>query len=68
MKREQFIAAREERWKEFDSRVRRELRKIRKVETATGMSRDQLHVAARSSHQVLVCMLLRKRSKSWSCF
>ncbi|NCG18097.1 MAG: RNA polymerase sigma factor RpoD, partial [Rhodobacterales bacterium] len=35
----------EERWKEFDSRVRRELRKIRKVEVCTGMTRDQLHAA-----------------------
>jgi len=33
---------REASWKEFDSRVRRELRKIRKIETATGMSRDLL--------------------------
>jgi len=32
----------EHRWKEFDSRVRRELRKIRKVETATGMTRREL--------------------------
>ena len=30
----------EERWREFDSRVRRELRKIRKVEKHTGMTRD----------------------------
>jgi RNA polymerase primary sigma factor len=29
-------------WKEFDSRVRRELRKIRKVEKSTGMTRDAL--------------------------
>ena len=36
----------EEMWKEFDSRVRRELRKTRKVEGTTGMTRDQLHVAA----------------------
>jgi RNA polymerase primary sigma factor len=36
----------EHRWKEFDSRVRRELRKIRKIERATGMSRDQLQQAA----------------------
>lgn len=37
----------EEMWREFDSRVRRELRKIRKVETHTGMLRDQLFQAAR---------------------
>ncbi|MBX2799131.1 MAG: RNA polymerase sigma factor RpoD [Myxococcales bacterium] len=36
----------EEQWKEFDSRVRRELRKIRKVERATGMTRDELHRGA----------------------
>ena len=36
----------EERWKEFDSRVRRELRKIRKIEQHTGLSRDQLREAA----------------------
>ena len=36
----------EERWREFDSRVRRELRKIRKVEKSTGMSRDRLCEAA----------------------
>jgi RNA polymerase primary sigma factor len=36
----------EERWKEFDSRVRKELRKIRKIELATGMERDQLIKAA----------------------
>jgi RNA polymerase primary sigma factor len=32
----------EDLWKDFDSRVRRELRKVRKVEGATGMSRDEL--------------------------
>jgi RNA polymerase primary sigma factor len=37
---------REERWRDFDSRVRRELRKVRKIEAATGMGRDQIHVAA----------------------
>ncbi|TNE91216.1 MAG: RNA polymerase sigma factor RpoD [Deltaproteobacteria bacterium] len=36
----------EDRWKDFDSRVRRELRKIRKVESVTGMTRDTLHDAA----------------------
>ncbi len=36
----------EHRWKDFDSRVRRELRKIRKIERACGMSRDSLHDAA----------------------
>ncbi len=37
----------EERWKEFDSRVRRELRKIRKVEAALGMEREELREIAR---------------------
>ena len=36
----------EEKWKEFDSRVRRELRKIRKVSDRTGMTRDALHESA----------------------
>ena len=36
----------EDRWKEFDSRVRRELRKIRKVEKSTGMTRDALYHSA----------------------
>jgi len=36
----------EARWREFDSRVRRELRKVRKVEKRTGMTRDDLHFAA----------------------
>jgi RNA polymerase primary sigma factor len=36
----------EEKWKEFDSRVRRELRKIRKIESATGMSRASLNISA----------------------
>ncbi len=36
----------EDQWKEFDSRVRRELRKIRKVEKGTGMTRDELHRGA----------------------
>jgi RNA polymerase primary sigma factor len=36
----------EDRWKEFDSRVRRELRKTRKIERATGMTRDQIHFCA----------------------
>ncbi len=36
----------EERWKDFDSRVRRELRKIRKLERATGMTRDAMHDGA----------------------
>ena len=36
----------EHKWKEFDSRVRRELRKIRKVETNTGMTRDALAASA----------------------
>jgi RNA polymerase primary sigma factor len=36
----------EDRWKDFDSRVRRELRKVRKIEKATGMTRDHLQRAA----------------------
>jgi len=36
----------EDRWKEFDSRVRRELRKIRKIEKSAGMTRNDLHDAA----------------------
>ena len=36
----------EEMWKEFDSRVRRELRKIRKVCDRTGMARDAVHEGA----------------------
>ncbi len=36
----------EERWRDFDSRVRRELRKVRKVESETGMGRDRLHQSA----------------------
>jgi RNA polymerase primary sigma factor len=36
----------EDDWKEFDSRVRRELRKVRKIEKATGMTRDDLYRAA----------------------
>jgi RNA polymerase primary sigma factor len=33
-------------WKDFDSRVRCELRKVRKIEKATGMTRDDLNRAA----------------------
>jgi RNA polymerase primary sigma factor len=36
----------EQLWRDFDSRVRRELRKIRKIERTTGMSRDALHECA----------------------
>jgi len=36
----------EDKWKDFDSRVRRELRKVRKIEKTTGMSRDALHDSA----------------------
>jgi len=36
----------EDQWKEFDSRVRRELRKIRKVTDRTGMTRDSLQEGA----------------------
>jgi RNA polymerase primary sigma factor len=35
-----------EQWKDFDSRVRRELRKIRKIEKQTGMTRDDLQHGA----------------------
>ena len=35
-----------EQWKDFDSRVRRELRKIRKIEKQTGMTRNDLHNGA----------------------
>ncbi len=37
----------EEKWREFDSRVRRELRKTRKVELACGMSREELRELSR---------------------
>jgi RNA polymerase primary sigma factor len=36
----------EEMWREFDSRVRRELRKVRKIEKETGMTRDHICQAA----------------------
>jgi len=36
----------EERWREFDSRVRRELRRLKKIETASGMGPDHLRSAA----------------------
>ena len=36
----------EERWRDFDSRVRRELRKVRKIESETGMPRDRLYRSA----------------------
>lgn len=37
----------EQRWAEFDSRVRREIRKVRKVEESLGMERDDLRLVAR---------------------
>jgi RNA polymerase primary sigma factor len=37
----------ESQWKDFDSRVRREIRQIRKKEKDVGMNRDQLELAAR---------------------
>ncbi|MFH1468737.1 MAG: RNA polymerase sigma factor RpoD [Pseudomonadota bacterium] len=37
----------EDRWREFDSRVRRELRKIRKIEAAAGMDHALLRALAR---------------------
>ncbi len=37
----------EERWRDFDSRVRRELRKIRKAEDKIGIRREELRVLAR---------------------
>jgi RNA polymerase primary sigma factor len=36
----------EDRWRDFDSRVRRELRKVRKIEKVTGMTRDHICTAA----------------------
>ncbi len=36
----------EERWKDFDSRVRREVRRIRKVEEDLGMTRDEIKADA----------------------
>jgi RNA polymerase primary sigma factor len=40
-----------ERWAEFDSRVRRELRKIRKVEERVGIIRDELSFLAKDSRR-----------------
>ncbi len=37
----------ETRWAEFDSRVRREIRKVRKVEEELGIERDELRLLAR---------------------
>ena len=37
----------EQRWADFDSRVRRELRKIRKIEDSLGIERDELRALAR---------------------
>ncbi len=50
----------EHQWKEFDSRVRRELRKIRKVEKTTGMTRDALHACA---HELRRGEALAERAK-----
>ena len=36
----------EERWREFDSRVRREVRKVRRVEEDLGMTRDEIKADA----------------------
>jgi RNA polymerase primary sigma factor len=36
----------EDDWRDFDSRVRRELRKVRKIEKSCGMNRDQLQETA----------------------
>ncbi len=36
----------EDKWRDFDSRVRRELRKVRKIERSALMSRDALHQSA----------------------
>ena len=41
----------EERWAEFDSRVRRELRLIRKVTDRLSVSREELEVLARATRQ-----------------
>jgi RNA polymerase primary sigma factor len=38
-----------EQWAEFDSRVRRELRKIRKVELSVGMDRDSMEEVAKET-------------------
>ena len=37
----------EQRWAEFDSRVRREIRKVRKVEESLGIERDELRLLSR---------------------
>jgi len=50
----------EETWREFDSRVRRELRKIRKVETACAMDRENLRVLA---HEVRAAEALAEHAK-----
>ncbi len=41
----------EEAWADFDSRVRRQLRKIRKVEERIGIERDELRVLARETRK-----------------
>jgi RNA polymerase primary sigma factor len=41
----------EDRWANFDSRVRRQLRRIRKVEERVGMERDELRVLARETRK-----------------
>jgi RNA polymerase primary sigma factor len=41
----------EVRWADFDSRVRRQLRRIRKVEERIGMDRDELRVLARETRK-----------------
>ena len=41
----------EERWADFDSRVRRQLRRIRKVEDRIAMERDELRVLARETRK-----------------
>ncbi len=39
----------EDRWADFDSRVRRQLRRIRKVEERVGMERDELRILAKET-------------------
>jgi RNA polymerase primary sigma factor len=41
----------EEQWADFDSRVRRQLRRIRKVEERIGMERDELRILARETRK-----------------
>ncbi len=51
----------EEMWADFDSRVRRELRKIRKVEERAGINRDELRELARETARGLAMTEQAKR-------